>query len=279
MRSTTLLLVASTLASSNAACGGDSCFVRGTGIATANGAVPIEQLRVGDEVLAYAHAEGRAVVRRVVAVHASRAREVRVVRIEQPGGGSRELRVTPSHPFWVASRGAYVPVRDLRTGDELLVRDPSGGVLARGTIVTIVAQEAPTPTTDVFNISVEGETNYFAEGVLVHNKEPVVVACDAADVAIATPVLVTAAATSSRYRIGVTATRRLALEATAFGRAPGAARADVPVEATTSVASDGRGATVELVVPSGLVVTVSLSVTLTAADGATCSRTETVDLT
>lgn len=150
---------------------GNSCFVRGTRVATADGARLIESLVVGDVVLSYSHREKAIVTRRVVAIHRSTVREVRTVEVIAEGRTER-LRVTPSHPFWVDSRGDYVAVRDLRENDVLLLRSGSG---VRSAIVrSITAEESSVPSVEVFNISVETpESNYFAEGVLVHNKEEV----------------------------------------------------------------------------------------------------------
>jgi hypothetical protein len=105
-----LLIVAVTLAGSTMACE-DSCFVHGTLVATPGGDRPIEALTVGDTVLAYAHADGALVPRRVVAVHRSLVREVRTIELDD-----QQVTASPSHPFWVPARGAYLPVRDLREG-------------------------------------------------------------------------------------------------------------------------------------------------------------------
>jgi hypothetical protein len=262
-----------------AACAETSCFVRGTRVATDDGERAIDALRVGDVILAYVHDAEAVVSRRVVDVHRALVREIRTLTLDPEGGGAPVvLRATPRHPFWVASRGAYVAVCDLREGDALLLRDEGG--LGRAVVRSIAAEESAAPSFEVFNISVESpESNYFAGGVLVHNKEPAVTMCDDADVTAAAATKVDDTADGPRYRFEVTTARAATLDATGFGRRAGAGVADVPLPAlsVTRTGDDGRRWTVELVTPPDHGATVSLRGTSTRDDGASCEIAKTVD--
>ncbi len=81
-------------------------------------------------------------------------------------GDGRDLLVTDEHPFYVG--GEWVRAADLVTGIELL--SSAGGDVSPVTLVEHVEQER---RDTVYNIEVEGHHNFFAEGVLVHNKSPI----------------------------------------------------------------------------------------------------------
>ena len=97
------------------------CFVAGTRIATARGAVAVEDLRVGDRVRT--HGGGTAPVvwlghRRVACARHPRPADVRPVRIAPhafgPNRPARPLLLSPDHAVFV--RGALIPVRYLLNG-------------------------------------------------------------------------------------------------------------------------------------------------------------------
>ena len=141
-----------------------TCFAAGTPIDTPSGEHAIEQLAVGDAVWAFDTARGVRVQSRVTAVH--HHREGSLGRLTLPSG--RELWVTPEHPIYLPEQDRFVPIGAL-AGDELVVMlDDSG--------LPQVSSSAPSfepklLTAPVYNISVEAFANYFAAGVLVHNKQ------------------------------------------------------------------------------------------------------------
>jgi hypothetical protein len=164
-----------------------SCFTAGTLVAMADGTPrAIEQVTVGDRVLA---SDGTA---------------NEVVAIERPRLGSRRLYalngsdffVTAEHPFmteegWksidpgaLAAEGSDLPAGRLSAGDRLFtlaaVAVPVGAgrpALAEPADVRIEAVRlesltgrAADPDTPLFNLRLNGDHTYFANGLLVHNK-------------------------------------------------------------------------------------------------------------
>jgi hypothetical protein len=149
-------------------------------VETPAGPVPIEAIGVGDMVWSFSVERGESVARRVRAVIRSMAREVRTIR-----AGARLIGgVTTEHPFYDPMRREYRPVRELQVGDALATLGAMG--LVTCAVESVSATELPTRAIEVFNLSIDGaEANYFVEGILVHNKEPVEPACPFDTVTIA----------------------------------------------------------------------------------------------
>jgi hypothetical protein len=80
----------------------------------------------------------------------------------------RVLRVTGEHPIYLADDGRYVPAADLAGDERLLALDARGNV--QSSIASVLEPGASGGSETVYNITVAGVHNYFAEGVLVHNK-------------------------------------------------------------------------------------------------------------
>jgi Protein of unknown function (DUF1592)/Protein of unknown function (DUF1588)/Protein of unknown function (DUF1595)/Hint domain/Protein of unknown function (DUF1585) len=142
------------------------CFAAGTSIATPTGPRPIEQIEVGQEVLGYDETRQLVVVRPVTA----RMRHADALVGQLVLGDGRTIVSTPDHPIYVSTEGRYRPASELATGAELLSLFDTGrlsSATASGFFVPAAAVQLP-----VFNITVAGVHNYFAEGILVHNKSP-----------------------------------------------------------------------------------------------------------
>jgi hypothetical protein len=142
------------------------CFVGGTPVALADGSTkPIEQMQVGDQVLAYDELTGKVVPARVADTFIHTDVHKSLVAI------NGWLLATANHPFYVKGRSEPVRADELQLGDELLVLDDGPGKAEPGLrSVKVASLEQLPPAKTVYNIEVEGTHNFFAGGVLVHNK-------------------------------------------------------------------------------------------------------------
>jgi Pretoxin HINT domain/Putative metal-binding motif len=143
----------------------DECFVAGTNVYMADGSQrSIEQVRVGDWVVGYDLSTGSILVAPVVHtfIHPLHAQSRPIVRINE------SLRATTNHPFYANER--WIKAEALTLGDSLLLLENSDGVNLgiRQVAVSSLIAESERETT--YNIEVAGVHNYFAGGVLVHNK-------------------------------------------------------------------------------------------------------------
>jgi hypothetical protein len=143
-----------------AACG---CFVPGTPIATPTGPKPIEDLQVGDEVWSWSFERAALVRSPVETVHRRVVEATLELRLD---AGGRSMVVTPDHPFWSVSDAAWRRADQLRRGETLWRL--TGRDVAAVSIEDLVRRLG---RIEVLNLGVTRYRNYFAAGVLVHNKE------------------------------------------------------------------------------------------------------------
>lgn len=150
---------------------GSTCLAGGTAITMDDGSHrKIEDVRVGDRVLSYDTTLGRITKSVVTKTFAHTAEEGTLLI-------NGKLRATPNHPFFVG--GTWKRADELEMGDDLLVFDPRasrGLKLLAVTPDTVRSLVSVPGTLETFNLEVAGEHDYFADGVLVHNKTCVV--CD-----------------------------------------------------------------------------------------------------
>jgi hypothetical protein len=167
---------------------GSSCFVAGTRVLMADGSTrPIERIVAGDLVMGW---QGRA---------------NRVTAIERPRLGARSLYalnggrpfVTAEHPFltpagWKAidpgatrAENPALTVGTLEVGDLMAVASAGAGELSRGALalspgpapaiayvpLTRIASATDDAKRMVYNLLLDGDHTYFADGFVVHNKE------------------------------------------------------------------------------------------------------------
>ncbi len=155
----TLLILAAVFAATSPAWarGGGGCFEEGTPILTPAGAVAIEKLAVGDEVLTVTPGGiGRGTVRACTAVTPAE-----FIELVCP---SATLRVTPEHPFQIAP-GVFRQAASLQAGDTLWRRDASTLLPERVTSTRRVPADRP-----AYNLLVSPGGTYLAAGIAVHNK-------------------------------------------------------------------------------------------------------------
>ncbi|MGK7873013.1 MAG: polymorphic toxin-type HINT domain-containing protein [Xenococcaceae cyanobacterium] len=136
----------------------DSCssFAAGTQVATSKGLKPIEEVKVGDIVLAYddeANEKGEYVVGKLLT---GVAKSLVAITVE-----GEEIETTPEHEFY-ASRG-WTKAKDLEIGDSLVSLD--------GQAATISNFELIQTNTQVYNFEVEQAHTYYVsdQRILVHN--------------------------------------------------------------------------------------------------------------
>ena len=129
------------------------CFLPGTLVETAGGCKAIEDLQVGDRVLGLDRMD-QVVLCGVEKTYKAIQFDYYVI--------NGKLRVTGTHSFLVD--GAWKMVSQIDVGDRLtgMGADP----------IEVKTVEAVRKGVRVYNIEVAAPHTYFAEGVLVHNKEP-----------------------------------------------------------------------------------------------------------
>ncbi len=146
------------------------CFVAGTKVHTDRGLKNIEEVAVGDRVLARDEQTGEEAYKPVTetfVTHPSRLFTV-LCRVEgTPPSGESKLVCTGEHPFYVVNRNEFVPAERLAKGDRLLLAN--GG---EASITAILYENAPRGQTfTTYNLAVKDFHTYFAgeDGVWVHN--------------------------------------------------------------------------------------------------------------
>ncbi|WP_052720040.1 polymorphic toxin-type HINT domain-containing protein [Actinoplanes rectilineatus] len=144
-------------------------FTAGTRVVLGDGRTrPIEELAVGDRVLATDPVLGRTGARAVTATIVG-AGTKQLVDIEVTNDGTTEtVTATGNHPFWVPEQRDWLLAEDLRVGDELL--DDAG----ERVLITAVRQH--TEVTEVYNLTVDDLHTYYVAAagttLLTHNEDP-----------------------------------------------------------------------------------------------------------
>lgn len=142
----------------------NTCFLAGTRIATPEGAVAIEDLQLGQSVLAYDEKTGM-VVDAIIEMLTDRHVDS-YLQIGFPDG--RVLNVTPDHPLALKGKdGAidWIDAGKLVAGDLLMTLDDESKSVDVSAISSI---ELITASVPVYNLKVRHYENSFAEGVLSH---------------------------------------------------------------------------------------------------------------
>jgi hypothetical protein len=138
--------------------GGNGCFPAGTSIATPDGTCDIAQLSKGDLVLAVDIRTGQIRKRKILKIAIHGANRIWVLRFSD---GSA-IRTTAVHSFLV--KGSWKKASQIREGDTLAVSSPHGL-----SDITVVASEATESVETVYNLIVDGDFNFIADGILAHS--------------------------------------------------------------------------------------------------------------
>lgn len=134
-----------------------NCFTAGTKVLTDEGEKPIEEIEVGDKVLAKSDETGEVAYKEVVGLFQKQTDEIYKVYI-----GDEVIEATAEHPFWLDGKG-WTEVKDLKVGDLLVT---SGGA----TLAIDKIKKEPREAT-VYNFEVADFHSYFVSnlGIWVHN--------------------------------------------------------------------------------------------------------------
>ena len=145
-------------------------FVAGTLVATENGLVPIEQIRIGERVWARNVTTGETALKPVTALPGGEKRAIWRVAIADANGAIETFSTTNNHPWWIFAQGnigRWVTTDELAS-DMLVVARKSDGPYG-GAVVRDVRE---TDHTDVnYNLTVSDFKTYFVgkHQLLVHN--------------------------------------------------------------------------------------------------------------
>ncbi len=141
--------------------GGSGCFLKGTRIALADGTnKPIEEIKIGDMVLGYDGKEVKASKVIKTFLH-PKTKGYRIISTEE----GQKINVTDVHPLFNGKN--YIVASKFKVGYTLFVLKDN-----KLKAVKIKSIEIKDNINDVYNLKVDKLHNYFAEGVLCHNKPP-----------------------------------------------------------------------------------------------------------
>jgi hypothetical protein len=139
----------------------DSCFIADTLVTTAKGKIKIQNVKVGMEVLSFnEETKGQEFSKVKETIISS---NIRLVTIRTESG--IELRCTKEHPFYVKDSAAgWIQAFLLVKGDVVILENSEEDVVESVEINEVTE-------TNVYNLHVENNHTYYANGILVHNKD------------------------------------------------------------------------------------------------------------
>ena len=132
---------------------GGGCFLAGTKVQMADETTKkIEEIKPGEKVLTFQNGQTKRLVEaKVVKTHQAEERGYLTI--------NQQIKLTPRHVVW--ANNSWKLAGNLRVGDQLLSR--------QGQIVEVNSLRWNRKTVPVYNLEVEQQHSFFAEGVWVHN--------------------------------------------------------------------------------------------------------------
>ena len=139
----------------------NQCFKEGTLVETEEGLKPIEEIAVGDKVLAYDEQTGEQAYKPVVQLFRNTSHEWIIVKVN-----GVEIESTPGHKYYLPESNSWVPAKNLQVGTKVLLSDGSFGEIER----VIYKYYNKAQTTYNFEVA-DFHTYYVSDNkVLVHNR-------------------------------------------------------------------------------------------------------------
>ena len=161
-RSLTLGIILATTGAGFGGCTETSCVARGARVTTPSGLRPIEDLRVGDDIVCVDTHTGAMLTTSITAIR-SASRECILLR-----AGDLALRCTSDHPVYDPDAEEWAPAGDWALGVRAALSAPSPSGLRRA---QISGSRVFDGVHEVFDLTVaSSHHNFIADGVLVHNK-------------------------------------------------------------------------------------------------------------
>ncbi|MEQ1619292.1 MAG: polymorphic toxin-type HINT domain-containing protein [Terricaulis sp.] len=141
------------------------CFVAGTMVATPEGLRPIENIAVGDEVLAWNPETGETTTQTVTALIRPEPKLIWRLETRDGDGETEVFEVTDDHPWYVEGAG-WVETHALRPGQRIETADD------RGLTILDIARTDRVERT--YNLTVDGPHTFLVgeDRVVVHNAGP-----------------------------------------------------------------------------------------------------------
>lgn len=152
---------------------GGGCFVEGTYITLPDGIkMLIEEVKVKNEILTYNEEYEENEIGIVKALIQPFA--VNLILLDFADGTS--IQCTPEHPFWIIDKGwsSFDPSTSLQLHDlevsQLIEGDIALNEFDKQVVIEGITEISYDKPIKVYNLEIEGNHTYYANGILVHNK-------------------------------------------------------------------------------------------------------------
>jgi len=139
----------------------DECFVAGTLVDCGGiGSRPIESIKAGDYVASFNHDDGYVEYHKVTNTFNNTSALFTILTTY----GGHDIVCTPNHPIFNVGANCYIPAKAMSQGDIVFIKNHGIDCIS-----SIRNHDYGKRQSAVYNLEVEGNNNYFANGVLVHN--------------------------------------------------------------------------------------------------------------